>query len=71
MGVDSTSRKRRAVSETSSTATEQLDLLQSAISSTVLDTATAQTLLDQSDGVVIADLTLSDMGKNESQGVVM
>lgn len=70
MGVDSTSRKRRAVSETSSTATEQLDLLQSAISSTVLDTSTAQTLLDQSDGVVIADLTLSDMGKNDSQGVV-
>eukprot|EP00057_Strongylocentrotus_purpuratus_P017523 XP_011671997.1 PREDICTED: receptor for egg jelly 8 isoform X3 [Strongylocentrotus purpuratus] len=61
VGVDSTSRKRRAVSETSSTATEQLDLLQNAISSTVLDTATAQTLLDQSDGVVIADLTLSDM----------
>ncbi|XP_041465073.1 uncharacterized protein LOC121415809 [Lytechinus variegatus] len=57
----SESRKRRAVAETSATAKEQLDLLQSAISSTVLDTASAQTLLDQSDSVVVAELTLADM----------
>ncbi|XP_071511055.1 uncharacterized protein [Diadema antillarum] len=57
----SSSRKRRAVSETSSTAAEQLSLLENAIEATVLDTSNAVTLLDQSNAVNVAELTLADM----------
>ena len=61
------SRKRRFAEQTSTTVEEQLSLLQEAIDSTVLDTATAHALIDQAGNVAVTDLTLSDAGERDGR----
>ena len=58
----SLSRKRRVASQTSTTAEEQLSLLRSSV---VLDTTSAEILIDQAGSVVITDLTLNNIGETD------
>ncbi|XP_054758721.2 uncharacterized protein LOC129264802 [Lytechinus pictus] len=58
---ESASRRRRVASdETSATAAEQMVLIANVLSNTVLDTTTAQILIDQIAAVSPAQLTLAD-----------
>ncbi|XP_072031504.1 uncharacterized protein [Amphiura filiformis] len=56
-------RRRAAASETSAQATEQLELMELILSSTVLDTATAQLTIDQLSAITATDMTLEDQDR--------
>lgn len=64
---DEESRRRRTASdETSATAAEQMVLIANVLDNTVLDTTTAQILIDQIAAVSPAQLSIEDQGEIDS-----
>ncbi len=62
--VDGSVRRRRAsASETSEMASEQLEMIELVVSSSVLDAATAQLTIDQLPAITVTDMALADQGK--------
>ena len=57
-------RKRAASSSTSATASEQLTLIQNVLDNTILDSTSAQSLIDQISSVSAAQMTLEDQSKS-------